>query len=288
MRRLVIAVLLALPLAAACGSTQSAKSTHDGSGANIRDTLISAAGATTRAGSARVAMTMSLSSAGQSLMTMNGTGGAMFRPSRAVMTFRYTASPLLGRVNGMRMTEVMTGTTLYMRSPLFSAHAGKPWVKTDLNSMVPGGGDLASSGPSDPSQILGYLRSVSSSIQRVGDDKIRGVSTIHYRATVDYAQMAAKASPAAAAALHKAIQTMGTSTVPMDVWLDDQGRATRIGISMHMQVQGHPLDMKMSFDYFDFGAHVTVHVPPPSQVADMSSLPGSGSTSTGSGSAPAA
>ena len=52
-----------------------------------------------------------------------------------------------------------------------------------------------------------------------------------------------------------------------------------------MTVQGHQFDMTTSFDYFDFGAPVTVKPPPANQVADMSALLGTGNTSTGSGSA---
>ncbi len=284
MRRLVVAVLLSLPLAAACGSTQSAQSTHDGSGANIRDTLISAAGATSSAGSAKIAMTVSMSAAGLPLMTMDGTGVVQFHPRRSLTTIRYKASPMLGKLNGMRMTEVLYGSSLYLRSPLFTARAGKPWVKMTLDQLVPGASDLSGSGASDPTQVLGYLRSVSTSIQRVGSERVRGVETTHYRAVVDYAKMAGSVSPAAAAAVKKAIQVMGTSKVPMDVWLDGQNRAARIAMNMPMAIQGQKVAMNMSFDYFDFGTHVSVKAPPANQVADMSALLGTANTSTGSGS----
>src|SRR5690242_12789275 len=144
MRRLVVAVLLVLPLAAACGSAQSARSTHDGSGANIRDTLVSAAGATAKAGSARIALSVSMSASGQSLMAMNGTGVVQFQPRRSQTTITYKASPLLGKLNGMKMTEVLYGSTMYMRSPLFGAHVGKPWVRMSLDQVVPGASQLTS------------------------------------------------------------------------------------------------------------------------------------------------
>ena len=167
MRRLVIAVLLSLPLAAACGSTQSAQSTHGGSGANIRDTLISAAGATAKAGSAKLALSLSMSSSGQTLMRMNGTGVVLFNPRRSETTIRYTASPLLGKLNGMKMTELLYGSTVYIRSPLFSL-MGQAVGEDGSGRCRPRRERPHNSGASDPTQVLGYLRSVSTSIQRVG------------------------------------------------------------------------------------------------------------------------
>ena len=285
MRRLVIAVLLSLPLAAACGSTQSAQSTHGGSGANIRDTLISAAGATAKAGSAKIAMSLSMSAVGPDADEDGRHGRRAFNPRRSETTIRYTASPLLGKLNGMRMTELLYGSTVYIRSPLFSARAGKPWVKMASGRPRPRRRATSpSSGASDPTQVLGYLRSVSTSIQRVGTERVRGVETTHYRAVVDYAKMADR-----------------SARLPGRAEEGDPGDGHVEGADGCLAGRPEPRDTRRHEPADDDPGPPARHEdvvrllrlrragevkpPPANQVADMSALLGTGNTSTGSGSA---
>jgi hypothetical protein len=43
-------------------------------------------------------------------------------------------------------------------------------------------------------------------------------------------------------------------------------------MSMSMKVEGQPLSMRISIDYFDFGVPVNVKAPPAGDVTDVSGL----------------
>ena len=86
---------------------------------------------------------------------------------------------------------------MYMRFPFLADKLpeGKDWVKVDLRqaaSQVPGLDleqflQFANNGPHS---TLDYLKAVSGSIETVGVDELRGVSTTHYRTNVDLAKYA--------------------------------------------------------------------------------------------------
>jgi hypothetical protein len=84
---------------------------------------------------------------------------------------------------------------LYMRLPSASQTSsvthGKPWIKFDLHrvGMALGINFSALSSPegsADPRQLLSFLKATSGQITRIGTDQIQGLSTTHYRATIDY------------------------------------------------------------------------------------------------------
>ena len=55
-------------------------------------------------------------------------------------------------------------------------------------------GELEQFAKSDPRDVLGALRAVTSEVETVGSEQLRGVETTHYRATVDPAELAKLAS----------------------------------------------------------------------------------------------
>jgi hypothetical protein len=94
---------------------------------------------------------------------------------------------------------------------------------------------------------------------------------------VDYrkvlSNMPAAQRAAAKATIDKVIASLGSPTVPMDVWVDSDGRVRRMNFDMHVTVAaGTSTDMTMSMEYFDFGVPVHPHAPPASQTTDMASL----------------
>ena len=65
---------------------------------------------------------------------------------------------------------------------------GKPWIKVDLNAVGKQAGiDLSQFTQlgTDPSRMVDWLRTVSGDVTTVGTEKLDGVDTTHYRATVD-------------------------------------------------------------------------------------------------------
>ena len=78
---------------------------------------------------------------------------------------------------------------------------------------------------------------------------------------------------------------MGTTKIPMDVWLDEQGRARRFATDMTMTVPIPASDpsaggatteekirVTMTEDVFDFGVPVKVSPPPPEKTMSQKEL----------------
>ena len=188
---------------------------------------------------------------------------------------------------GPPLDAIYDNATVYEKFPPALAAAlpaGKSWVKVDLASAGRSvGADfsaLTQNGASDPTQALDFLRGASDSVSRVGTEDVRGTSTTHYRAVVDL-NKAADLSPTARDAIKSTIKLLGSSTQPMDVWVDAQGRVRQLKYTVDLSkskvassVPSVPGTVTFTLNLFDFGVPVQAVVPPADQVADLSALTG--------------
>jgi len=173
----------------------------------------------------------------------------------------------------LQMHEVVDGLVVYMDVPLLSSSlpSATPWIKLDLGAVGRQAGvnlgSIMDSSNNDPSQALSYLTGASSNVQNLGTDTIRGVQTTHYRATVDLQKVLAHAPARDRKALRGTLATLraqlGSSTFPVDVWIDSAGRARRISEKMSMPSLG--ATMSMTEDLYDFGVTVNITPPPADQ-----------------------
>ena len=161
---------------------------------------------------------------------------------------------------------------------------GKSWVKVDLatagRSVGLGAGSIGQAQAGDPSQTLDYLRGVTGHVTRVGAEDVRGTQTTHYRTVVDL-EKAAERSPTAREQIKSAIKLLGSSSQPLDVWIDAQGRVRRmkyaVDLSKSKAAASTPAASGVAtftLDLFDFGVPVQATIPPADQVADLSALTG--------------
>lgn len=211
MRRLFATVLIAgavTPVLAGCGAS------------NAIDPAVvaNAADKTASAGGAR--MTMAVQVRGR---TLTGSGLLDMRGRRFQMTMQL---PGQGSLEMRLIDQVM-----YMRLPgrlRQSLPGGKTWAKIDLQKALKSKGidlqSLQSATGGNPSDQLEQLRGAGR-VQRVGKETVRGASTTHYTATVDLRKAAKNAK--ARQSVERLIKLGGPTTVPIDVWLDDQGRVRR-------------------------------------------------------------
>lgn len=191
--------------------------------------------------------------------------------------------------------EVRTiGGTAYQRMPeAFRAQmpGQKPWIRMDLDEMMreqygASLSELQGNASNDPAQQLGYLRGVSDSVEEIGSEEIRGVQTTHYRAEVDLEKAAAEQEgEPARQAYEKLEQQLGQSTLPVDVWIDDEGLVRRYEMSMDMPLpnpagapsspdaeRGGEAKVTVAQELYDFGTPVSVEPPPADQTADFADL----------------
>lgn len=216
-----------------------------------------------------------------------GSGVQDFAGKRALLTIEDPS--------GQRIEQRLIGTTMYLKLPEQAksspALAGKTWLKTDLDKAAESAG-LGNSGADtggDPSQILQMLGSVSDEVTEVGREDVRGASTTHYRAVVDLTKAATQQgnTPAQAARLQK---LLGTSTMPVDVWVDPDGLARRVTYQIPVPKAAtggsgvNDAKMEATVEYSDFGLPVDVQEPPAAQTADALALRGGSGSGSASGS----
>jgi len=229
--------------------------------------LVSHASSKTATSNARLAITGTLSAAGQT-EPLSGDGAYDF------VNHRGTINLMLPHVGAIE-TRVLAGT-IYEKLPaqLSGALGGKPWIKIDLaevSKSLGGSGQLGNvSQGSDPAQVLKYLKGSSQSVTRVGEEQVRGAHTTHYRAQVDL-QRAVQQGAFGQATADSFKKQFGTTAFPVDVWIDDQGRASRTSYSMKAVTAG---SFSFTQELYDFGkADVSgVTAPPADQTRDISSL----------------
>jgi hypothetical protein len=184
--------------------------------------------------------------------------------------------------SGWKIDLVQDGTVGYVRLPAFDEQLpeGKTWIRADAADVSTSGfdvGELGQFAKSDPRDVLGTLRAVTSDVETVGSEELRGVETTHYRATIDPAQLgklAAGKDPTATQALVDRLAQSGLGPVPVDVWLDASGLVHKLSMSFEATEAStsRSSEVAMSFELWDYGQAVDIELPPASQVVDASSL----------------
>ena len=188
---------------------------------------------------------------------------------------------------GPPIDAVFDNATVYEKFPPALGSvlpAGKSWVKVDLatagRSVGVDASGLSQAQAGDPSQTLDFLRGASDRVIRVGTEDVRGSATTHYRAVVDL-NKAADQSPTARDAIKSTVKLLGSSSMPVDVWVDAQGRVRRMKYVVDLSkskvtasTASVPGSVTFTLELFDFGVPVQAVVPPADQVVDLSELSG--------------
>jgi hypothetical protein len=188
-----------------------------------------------------------------------------------------------------------TGQDYFVHLPaqLAAAAGTKPWIQVDQATLqelvgsqlgVPGAGAAL-----DFSGLLAWIRDVSGHIATMGRQTINGTTTTRYQAQVDVARAASNmgADPNTASAV---AQTLGR-TLPVDVWIDAQGRLRQMKATIDLDTLRPPpgvtlpADLRgsanLTIDLWNFGASVHPVPPPANQVSDASSVIGALAGRTG-------
>jgi hypothetical protein len=218
--------------------------------------------------------------------------------------------PDVGDVFGdmdLSMEMIGTGDTMYLRAPMFAdmgsllggtapgfedlAAIGDGWGSVDLQQLgdvLPGdvAGSLVGGAAADPSAIIDLI-SNTEGVEDLGESTIRDTAVHGLRAEVTLGDMMAASGqdPDALAAAsgigdsgEELAQQLYDTTVPVEVWIDDDGYLARMtyGFSMaevfDAMGMGDELDSvgmgdlqyAYSMDMFDYGETFTFEAPPDS------------------------
>lgn len=252
--------------------------------------LVQLAGA--RTGGARGAtMFLSVEASG----TPNGSGrvdgfGAVDLPGgRADLTFDLSGlapdAPrrLPVRVIGAKSYLDFTGQPLPSGITL---PAGKTWVSVDstsaptLDTLTPFG-DVTT----HPARAMQALRGVGASVHSIGAEKIRGVATTRYRGDVSLVDIVRPAPGTMPAAQQATIRTqlakLEGTRVPTDVWVDADGRARRIQVTITAadftpvdpSAAGDHTIVTTTMEFSDFGRRVNIVPPPVGTTVSVNDVP---------------
>lgn len=245
--------------------------------AAIRQTVRSAGARTLSAGTARMEMTISTTTAGSNLhtsITEMAVGAADFRNHLADLVFG------TGVAAGAEV-RLVSGTA-YEKLPALlvaSRHLSTPWVSIPAISPVSSSVSPGMVPTGDPSATLSELENLPlrgiTGAEQVGSEDVRGVPTTEYQLSLDLGALNAYGTIFQA--------TNGISTpapdirsASMEVWIDSSGLLRRQKLTSTTRTSLGTLTTEVtgtvSIDYYDFGTQVSVTAPPPNQVTPLANL----------------
>ncbi|HXY80058.1 MAG TPA: LppX_LprAFG lipoprotein [Gaiellaceae bacterium] len=260
MRRLAVALVLAsLPLAAAaCGSSSKSKAPSASGGPAALAVVESAAKKTASAGSEHLTLNAGGSASGQQIV-VTGAGDFDNKGRVGSLHVDFSAAGISASIDA-----VLSSTDMYLKSSLFAAllPAGKSWLKLDLAKAGAAQGlNLNTLLSQDPTQLLAALQSLKGAT-KVGSEQVDGVSTTHYRASIDLSKLPA-----------------GSSGAPSvyDAWVGGDGYVHRVRVRIATGSGTKKSAITLTADLSGFGESVKVAVPPAAQtLTSTGSLPGLG------------
>jgi hypothetical protein len=270
-------VIAALALVAAgCGS-------GGGSSATPLELVAQATSKTAKADSAKfhMAVTETVGPIGPLTITADGASSNATHSARMTMDLTSVAQLAGGDRSGWKGEVIVDGSNPkavveYMRLPAFSKllPGAKEWVKIDVSELSKlRGVDLAqliqtAGTGQDPTQALQMLQSVGD-VKEVGSEQVDGVDTTKYSGTLDPQKLAKKFG---SGQFGQIFQQMGTTPIPVAVWVDGDGYVRKLEETMNAKTTAGAMSVKLAVELSDFGTTVDVTPPPAGQTSDISEL----------------
>jgi hypothetical protein len=180
-----------------------------------------------------------------------------------------------GRFEIEQVAEMRPGTAvMYMRSAAFGElPEGAEWMKLDLSEQV--GGQMQ---PLDPRDQLKMLRS-SEDFEKLGSERVRGVPTTHYKATVDQSdeveRLRDEGEDTAADFLEKVIAANdGADKMGVEAWVARDKTIRRLKMKVPFSLSAAPAgtSMLMTMELYDFGIEPDIALPDDGEVFDASEI----------------
>ena len=177
-----------------------------------------------------------------------------------------------GKLVAMDITEALPGSTgtirliivsgkTYAKLPASLNTSGKPYVLVSPNSSNATVRQLASSlGTALSSASLGSVSgfiTAARSVQSRGTQTVNGIETTHYSVVVDVAKLPASLPG------KDALTASGLTTLPLELYIDKQGRPVQV--TEKLTVQGQTVASTVSVKNYD--QPVSISAPPASQVS---------------------
>lgn len=265
-RRIVPLVAVSLALAA-CGGSPSPLAL-----------VASTADTTAGAGTARMSIESTVEGVpGSDGITTVAEGVIDFEAQQGTFTFDLPAEAGVG---AGEIEFVFDGTVIYVRSPEPTPGIDTEWISLDFAQLAEqvSGTDIeqfSQAGSNDPSNALALLKGTADDVEEVGTEEVRGEQTTRYRATVDLRKASEEAGAVRDRRQFEAfLDQFPSETVPVEVWLDDEGRTRRMRIEQPLpDTPGASIPegagVVVTMELYDFGVEEAIEVPPAGEVTDL-------------------
>jgi hypothetical protein len=257
------------------------------------DPIARAAEVSTQQTGVTIAMTMQFSSpqlpGGSYSITANGSFDE--RAHTGQMTMDLSGIPgfssLAGGGEG-KVQMVMLNPDIYMHMPFLAGKLpeGKTWMKLDVTKAAAAAGVSSSSfsslGQNDPTQFLQYLRGSAGGVVSLGSETVEGVPTTHYHGELELSRILANLPGSEQAAAKSALEKLGSGGagaggIPVEVWIDAQGRVRRIEMSFGgAGTAAAGLSASITIAFKSYGPVPPVAPPPAGEVYDATSAAAAG------------
>ena len=210
------------------------------------------------------------------------TGTGAMRLDRALWDLTFDLGPaftMLGLDQAAKSRVLWRDELIHVQVPEipgFQLPGGKDWVRLDLGRVAQKQGAdadaLASLLNIDPSTWFAALKRTKK-VTEVGDEKIAGVETTHYRGTITNADFIAALPAGKREAAKQALESFGTKAADastLDLWIDDDDHIRRQEQRVDTPAQqGVPKGkVTFTFTFRDFGVAVDPKAPAASEVYD--------------------
>ncbi len=211
----------------------------------------------------RMTLTMRVSTESAPPVTVSG--GGVYNGEENLGQFTYH---LIGP-QGMpqQFDAVMGEGAFYFRYPQIASKLpeGKEWLKIE---GLPGQSDLSK--PSESPQSSLQMLAAAGSVQRLGQARVRGVSTTRYRVTMTAAGIVENLRSQGRDELAEAVEA-NQMVGPMhgEVFIDRHKLTRRMNLTSTVIADGKTVTTELHTDLFDFGIHPHIQLPDDSQVFDL-------------------
>lgn len=248
--------------------------------ANARERLFAATEATRGAGTARIEEHVVMSfprtdaDVASGSITVDAEGVLDLRGRRGRLSVTTTGEGLAGAdALAGDMEMILSGDAMYMSSPFLQQLAPRHerWLRVSFEELGLRG--MAQLGQQDPLAFVEILRGVYGDVVDAGRETVRGADTTHFRSTVDIERLVESLPRGAGDSVRASFGQLGVRSMPVDVWLDEQGRMRRLSSDLELsgeQVEGGR--MEMSVELYDFGVAFDLEIPPDDEVAEFSDV----------------
>jgi hypothetical protein len=288
-------VLVTAVLGGACANAPARDATAHRSepavsSADTAAILEAASQKTVEAGSAHVDLWMYVTAGGRTAQ-VTAQGDMVFagndpRKTQVHMTMDLPGASFDGSGGSIEMI-VAPGFVFYMKSEAFRTAPGltTPWIKFDpatLDGRLARAFHALTSAANDPTGSLSFTYGLIDA-HRIGIENVDGVTTTHYRATVDLGKALRENPVLRRPAVRKLLRgyrrmLADGGTFPIEIWVDTDGYLKQMDYRLPVAAtEGlDDGDVGMTMTLTRIGEPVQIEIPPANEVTDIADLlPGS-------------